>query len=304
MPLPLYDVVLLTDSRYVNPEKPDAYVQNILDEDKLLTTALNSLRLNVHRTNWDNKSFNWHSAKSIVFRTTWDYFHRFEEFNVWLNNVSKSTHLINPMELLQWNMDKHYLYDLKYKNIAIPPTQFIEKGEWDLLNALVARTNGEEFIIKPAVGGAGRLTYRFNQYSANAVFDILKKHVMEESFLLQEFQPSILSKGEVAYMVIDGKFTHAVLKKAKPGDFRVQDDFGGTVHEYTASESEIEFALNVVKACAIRPVYARVDVIWDAQSNPCVSELELVEPELWMRFYPESADLFAMAILNQLNAIQ
>ena len=29
--------------------------------------------------------------------------------------------------------------------------------------------------------------------------------------------------------MINGQFTHAVLKKAKPGDFRVQDDFGGTV---------------------------------------------------------------------------
>ena len=30
---------------------------------------------------------------------------------------------------------------------------------------------------------------------------------------------------------MNGIYTHAVLKKAKSGDFRVQDDFGGSVEK-------------------------------------------------------------------------
>ena len=49
-----------------------------------------------------------------------------------------------------------------------------------------------------------------------------------------------------------------LLKKAKPGDFRVQDDYGGTVHNYVPNVEEINFAETAVKACPEIPVYARV----------------------------------------------
>ncbi|MEO0438812.1 MAG: hypothetical protein AAF098_18120, partial [Pseudomonadota bacterium] len=65
---------------------------------------------------------------------------------------------------------------------------------------------------------------------------------------MQPFQHRIVSEGEVSMMVFNGQFTHAVLKKAKAGDFRVQDDFGGTVDDYTPTEEEIEFAKNTVRA--------------------------------------------------------
>jgi hypothetical protein len=114
--------------------------------------------------------------------------------------------------------------------------------------------------------------------------------------LLQEFQNPVLEKGEVAYMLFGGKYSHAVLKKAKPGDFRVQDDFGGTVHDYQPSAEEIEFAEHAVGYCQPAPIYARVDVIWNNQDELCVSELELIEPELWSRKHHGAAELFAEAL--------
>jgi len=97
-------------------------------------------------------------------------------------------------------------------------------------------------------------------------------------------------------MVIDGKFTHAVLKIAKKGDFRVQDDFGGTVHNYKPTSEEIDFAERVVKACELNPIYARVDMFTDNDGQLAVSELELIEPELWFRKNPDAADKLAFAI--------
>ena len=93
------------------------------------------------------------------------------------------------------------------------------------------------------------------------------------------------------------------MKKAKPGDFRVQDDFGGSVEKYIPSEEEINFAENVVAACDPLPLYARVDMIWDNNNIPAVGELELVEPELWFRYYPKSADLLAESIYNKVQII-
>jgi len=114
--------------------------------------------------------------------------------------------------------------------------------------------------------------------------------------ILQPFQHNIVSKGEISFVIINGEFTHAVLKNAKKGDFRVQDDFGGTVQQYTPTEKEISFAEKTVKACKELPIYARVDAFLDNNNKLALAELELIEPELWFRNNPESADKLAIAI--------
>jgi len=292
----LFDVVILTDSRYVAPSKPDIYTQNILDEDELVKKALERKGLRVGRTNWDNPQFDWSQTDHILFRTTWDYFDRFPEFDKWLQQVSTQTQLINPAELIRWNIDKHYLIDLQQAGIHIPPTYFIEPGDELGLAKHFLATSWSDVILKPAISGAARHTYRINTSNIAAHETIFKELIAQESMLLQEFQQQVVSKGEISLMVFGGKFSHAVLKKAKLGDFRVQDDFGGSVHTYQANTEEIAFAEKVVTACSSLPAYARVDVIWDNQDNLAVSELELIEPELWFRLHPPAADFLAAAI--------
>lgn len=295
------DITLLTDARYVNPSTIDWYIQNILEEDRLVTEALQKKGLTVTRTNWDNPEYDWTKTRFAVFRATWDYFDRFQEFSRWLSAVNDKTSLINPLSLVRWNMDKHYLRDLKNRGITIPPTLFVEPGEIRSLSEIVKSTGWNDCILKPAVSGAARHTYKLNESNVKDHEMIFRKLIGEESMLIQEFQHQITMKGEVALMLFGGKFSHAVLKKAKAGDFRVQDDFGGTVHKYLPSQQEIEFAEHVVATCKPLPVYARVDVIWDNQNNLSVSELELIEPELWFRKHPLAADIFAKAILKKIE---
>lgn len=297
------DITLLTDARYVNPSTIDWYIQNILDEDKLVLEALNKKGLTVTRTNWDNPEYDWTKTRFAVFRTTWDYFDRFPEFSQWLSSVNNKTNLINSLSLVKWNMDKHYLHDLEDRGIHIPPTLFVEPGEIRSLSEIIKLTGWADCILKPAVSGAARHTYKLNAANIKNHETIFRKLIDEESMLIQEFQHQIITKGEVALMVFGGKFSHAILKKAKDGDFRVQDDFGGSVHDYLPSQQEIDFAEHVVSSCSPKPVYARVDVIWDNQNRPCVSELELIEPELWFRKNNRAAEMFADAVSNyiQLN---
>lgn len=295
------DITLLTDARYVNPSTIDWYIQNILEEDRLVTEALQKKGLTVTRTNWDNPEYDWTKTRFAVFRATWDYFDRFQEFSRWLSAVNDKTSLINPLSLVRWNMDKHYLRDLKNRGITIPPTLFVEPGEIRSLSEIIKSTGWNDCILKPAVSGAARHTYKLNESNVKDHEIIFRKLIGEESMLIQEFQHQITMKGEVALMLFGGKFSHAVLKKAKAGDFRVQDDFGGTVHKYLPSQQEIEFAEHVVATCKPLPVYARVDVIWDNQNNLSVSELELIEPELWFRKHPLAADIFAKAILKKIE---
>lgn len=296
MKKPFFDVVVLTDRRYVNPEITSTYVQNVITEDSLVVNALKKEGLQVTRIAWDDSDFDWSNTRFALFRTTWDYFDRFTEFSIWLENVSKQTKLINSERLIKWNLDKHYLQHLHNKGVPIPPTLFIEKGAATTLQALCNKKGWQEVILKPCVSGAARHTYKINQENISEHEHIFKTLVANEAMMLQPYLKNVTNKGEISLMVFNQTVTHAILKKAKPGDFRVQDDFGGTVHPYTPTKNEIDLALQAVNACIEMPVYARVDIMLDNNNNLVVSELELIEPELWFRENPEAATILAKQI--------
>ena len=117
--------------------------------------------------------------------------------------------------------------------------------------------------------------------------------------LFQEFMNNITSNGEISLIMIGGKYTHAVKKIAKNGDFRVQDDHGGRVEKYIANEVEILFAEKCIKESPFSPIYSRVDIVYDNKNQPSLSELELIEPELWFRNNIQAAKELANEIKKQ-----
>lgn len=292
------DVAVLTQKSFYNPKNPDWYVNQVLTEDNYVVKALQKKGLKTIRTWWDNPEIDWTKVKAVLFRTIWDYFHRFDEFSAWLDSVKNKTKLINPAEIIYWNIDKHYLKDLEKKGHTIPPTQFAEKGDSRSLKKFFSECGWGEAVLKPAVSGAGRHTYRIDKGNTADYEAVYKDLISREAMMLQEYQKYITSYGEAAFMVFNGKFSHAIIKKAKDGDFRVQDDFGGSVHPYKASEEEIRFAEEVTASVSPMPVYSRVDIIKDNNGKPAIGELELIEPELWFRFHPPAADLLAEALVN------
>lgn len=296
-----YDVIILTDKRYVNPQNLDNYIQNVLDEDNYVKTALENQGLKVARLSWDDTTFDWSTTKYILFRTTWDYFDRFPEFSKWLNTVSKQTTLLNSEKIIRWNIDKHYLQDLQQDGVHICESYFIEKGTQSTLKKLSLKYDLKDFVLKPCISGAARHTYKINSENINEYEETFSSLITEEAMIIQPFQYNIIEKGEISLMVMNGKFTHAVLKIAKSGDFRVQDDFGGSVHNYIPTKEEIAFAENAVKACVETPIYARVDVFTDNNGKLAIAELELIEPELWFRNYPAAADELAKGIKQLTN---
>ncbi len=304
MSVRLYDVVLLTESRYAAAEAApdDWYLQQILTEDRLLIEALQMRGLKAVRKDWADPTFDWASARLAVFRTTWDYFHRFAEFSAWLEQVAPLVQLVNSPRLIRWNIDKHYLLALEARGIPIPPTCLIRRGEAASLAQWHERCGWveQETVLKPAISGGARHTYRIRpgqwaQYEA-----VFQQLIAAEDMLLQPFQHTVLTQGEVSLMVIGGRYTHAVQKIAQPGDFRVQDDFGGTVHTCLPSAEAVALAERAVAACPELPVYARVDLVRANHGGLVIMELELIEPELWLRFHPAAALQMADALAQLL----
>ena len=180
--------------------------------------------------------------------------------------------------------------------VNICETYFIEKGSNVSLQDLVHEHDLDTFVIKPCISAGAFHTYKIQKEEAADREVLFKKLLEEYSIMLQPFQYNIVTKGELSLMVMNGTYTHGILKKAKAGDFRVQDDYGGTVHDYQATPEEITYAENAVKSCPEMPVYARVDVFLDNQNKLALAELELIEPELWFRNHPEAADELARGI--------
>ena len=298
-----FDVVLLTDSRYVNPKKIDPYIQNVLKEDRLVMDGLEKLNLRTIKKDWNDTNFNWSSTKSAIFRSTWDYFDQFSNFRNWLELVKEQCYLINPYEQINWNLDKHYLLDLQKLDLPIVESVFVSKKTQLNLETISKSKNWKDIVIKPTISGAARHTYHLKNDEIKKFQDKWLSLTNNEDFMVQEFQKNILSTGEIAVMLFGGEYSHSVLKKAKKGDFRVQDDFGGSVEIINPSLEIIELAEKTVKSLKTMPLYARVDIIFDNVSNPVISELELIEPELWFRFKEESAYKLAEIVKDFLNKL-
>ena len=296
-----FDVVLLTDHRYVSPKENNQYIKNVLTEDGLVEKALNKLGLRTTKKDWNDSDFDWDSTHIALFRTTWDYFDQFPNFNKWLEKVKTKCTLINTYEQIRWNLDKHYLNDLKKWGVHIPKSEFIKRNSNISLEEISSNNNWNEIVIKPTISGAARHTYRLKNEEIKNFESKWENLISNEDFIIQEFQNNIIEKGEVAVMLFGGQYTHSVIKKAKSGDFRVQDDFGGSVENYQPSKEMIALAKKAIKQLKPTPAYARVDIIWDNQSKIAVSELELIEPELWFRFNESAADKLAAEIKDFLK---
>lgn len=303
--MPEFDITLLTQRKYLSAEPQkgfiDDFTADLLKEDRLLTTALEKRGLKVTRTNWDNPDFDWGDTGHVIVRTPWDYFSRYDEFLPWFENTNKITKFINSYETIVWNIDKHYMLDLEKAGINMPATVFVEPGDKRSLAVIAADTGWDEFILKPAVSGGAWHTYLVDQNNIQDHEEIFRELTKDKCMLLQEYQRSISDKGEVSFIVLGGKFTHAILKKSKPGDFRVQANHGGTIEDYSPSEEEVNFAEDIIKKSNVEIAYARVDVLWDNNDELCLCELELFEPELWFRKNPPAAEVFADTILRTIN---
>ncbi len=295
-------ITLLTESRYHQPVEIDWYIQQVLDEDRLIQDALQRRGFHVDRRAWTDPEVNWAEQDVLIFRSTWDYFHRFDAFRDWLTSIPSSVTCVNPLELIWWNLDKHYLLDLDAAGVSIVPSFFKcpdKTGDANNLPHLedwCRETGGEEWVLKPAISGAGRHTYRFRKEDIPDLEAAFHDLISKECMLLQPFQNRVLTEGEVSVMVVNGEITHAVRKIAKSGDFRVQDDFGGMVADHIASEEERDLAKRAMAVCRPPALYGRVDIMTTNSGKKAVSELELIEPEMWYRKQPLAATRFADAV--------
>jgi glutathione synthase/RimK-type ligase-like ATP-grasp enzyme len=263
-------------------------------ESHLLLAALARRGISAELVPWDSAQ-QWASYRLVVVRTPWDYFSRLAEFLDWARTTSALTDFVNPFSVIEWNSHKAYLRELASAGVATVPTLWLTRGAGDAASALCDRGWGQ-VVVKPAVsiGAIGAMRARA---ADPACVRHVEQLVAEGDVMIQPFVSSVATDGEVSLIYFGGAFSHAICKRPAPGDFRVQDMYGGTVHAHQPSDAEYELALRALACVPSSPTYARVDLV-ELDSKPALMEIELIEPELFLGASELAVDRFA-AVLQQ-----
>lgn len=266
-------------------------------DDALLQDALEHLGFEVENPVWSDASVQWGSFDVVVVRTTWDYHLNLESFLEWSESVAAKTRLFNSPKLMAWNAHKAYLEALDRTGIPVVPT-LVVRSESDLDR--ISNFGSGKLVVKPEVGASALDTL------VHDTADSAKRHanaLLANGFaLVQPFQNSVLSDGEISLVWISGTVTHAIRKRPKPGDFRVQIDHGGTNERIVIPQEGAAIAEACMANVERGALFARIDLIRDEMGELRLMELELIEPELMFEWAPESAPLLAEAIRDALPA--
>lgn len=220
----------------------------------------------------------------------WGYHLDIGRWQALLANWPADRPLLNPPALLAWNSRKTYLRDLDASGIPIVPSIF-GPADADTVAAAFAHFGCGELVAKPQVSGGAWRTVRIRRGdAADPIADAI----------LQPFLPAVGDEGELSFLFIGGRFSHAVRKVAAAGDFRIQPQFGGRFARFDPAPADRALAERVVGAAPAPPLYARVDLIRLADGSLALMELELIEPDLYLDHGDDVAGRLANALVARL----
>ncbi|WP_421942736.1 ATP-grasp domain-containing protein [Pedobacter sp.] len=231
---------------------------------------------------WNDENVNWENYQLAILKSPWDYFDLYEDFKTWLNLLEeKNIRLLNPIDVVRWNADKHYLKDIESAGLNITPSIFITNVEEINLNTFFEKFNTDKLIVKPCISGGAKNTFKVTLDNVEEINQKLRLLIQNEDFIIQPFLAEILESGEWSFIFFNGIYSHTLVKKAKQGDFRVQPAHGGSVHVQNPDQGLIEIAAEYVRLFAKNCLYARVDGTF-VNNQFLLMELELIEPFLFL----------------------
>jgi glutathione synthase/RimK-type ligase-like ATP-grasp enzyme len=241
----------------------------------------------------------------VLLRSAWDYTARLQEFLAWAEHIGAHARLLNPTAVVRWNTDKHYLGALAAAGVPVVPSVFIEPGEDTgvALDRFLSAHVAAEFVVKPSIGAGSRDAQRYGRDEhALALAHARRLLDAQRSVLLQPYLDRVDEHGETALIYFAGTFSHAIRKGPllRRGEGPTRALFAVEhITPRAPSAAELEVAARTLAAMPFgQLLYARVDLIHDADGAPRVLELELTEPSLFFAQAEGSARRFAQAILH------
>lgn len=266
-------------------------------DDKYLAASLKGLGVETIACIWNDPAVDWTKFDAVLIRSIWDYFKHYASFKQWLSQLPVPT--INNKELLLWNSDKRYLIELANYGVPIIPTQVV--SAWQLQGALAAMPS-REVVIKPTISGTAWHTVR-GVAGETEFAQSVAQLPSELDYLVQPYLPEVASDGEWSLLFFDGEYSHAVIKRPKAGDYRVQSDYGGVALPAEPNADLVASAARVLEAAAAightDAAYARIDGVI-SQGRFLLMELEMIEPFLHLGNRADASERFAANLFKRL----
>lgn len=269
-------------------------------DDQIFQRALERRGARTRAMLWDAPA-DWATFDAVVVRSCWDYHLRHAEFLAWVDRVERAGVVLhNAPSILRWNSDKRYLRDLEQAGVDVVHTRWVDASSAPpALASVLAEEGWREAVIKPAISASATDTWRIPAGDVAAWEDRFRQMARRGQVMIQPFVAEVSREGEWSLVFIGGEFSHALLKRPAPGDFRVQTEHGGSQQLARPDPALVRAAETVLSCAPGAPSYARVDgCVVDGHFR--VMELELLEPTLYFTEGPEAAEQLADLVLAEL----
>lgn len=244
-----------------------------------LRSGFATLGLTIEPVLWDEADQHAGDYDALLPLMVWDYFEGNEaRFLDIMARAEKMTPVLNTPDLLRWNSDKSYLEELAVRGAKVIPTLRVDGVTSDHAARAFETFGTDRIVIKPQVGGGA---WRQALYTQGEPWPAAGQ-LPPEGALIQPFLPSVTAEGEYSFLYFGGAFSHALLKTAKPGDYRIQSLYGGAEEGYAPTDAEKAVAQAVLATLDTPPLYARVDLLRGLDGQLALIELEMIEPYLYL----------------------
>ena len=279
-------------------------------DDRPLHAALAARGARVEQPAWDDPGVAWGRYDAVLLRTTWDYAARRDAFVEWLWTASGATRIYNRPRVCEWNTHKGYLLDLEREGVPIAPTAWLRTGQRVDVASLMAERGWSRGFLKPVFGQTARETLRGGPRpppppAAQAHLDRL---LPSEGLMLQPYLSRVETEGEFSVVFVDGRACHGVRKVPVAGDYRVQDDFGASDGPWSLPDEVVELSRFAMASAEVHLaleeplLYGRADWLRTDPGDWVLTELEVVEPSMFFRHGPQTAERLAEALLDRVRA--
>lgn len=264
----------------------------------LLPPALARRGIEARWVSWSDDTVDWAGADLVAVRSTWDYHRRLPEFLAWAERVGRQVPLLNGADVFAWNADKAYLLDLAV-DLPVVPSRLVDDTDLAVALAAALAEHGE-VVLKPRTGAGG-----VGLVVAARTDDPRLADLGAGPWLLQPVVASVRTTGERSLFVLDGAVVSQVDKVAPSDDLRVHPQYGGSSRPVPLDPAAVDLAERATAWLGERfgrPLpYARVDLL-EVDGALAVSEVELIEPGLYLDLVPGNAEAFADVVVGALGA--
>lgn len=275
--------------------------RSLTADDQLAVQALKQLHIEARPLVWtETEPSALPNGSTIILRSVWDYHLRSEEFLAWVSRAeAHGATLINKPSTILWNMDKRYLSELARAGVSTIPTERVRRGSATSLANILGMRGWVRAVVKPAISASAFETWRVGREADGTTTSDDEERfvnlVAQRDVMVQPYVPEIETAGEWSIIFIDGAYSHSVIKHPAAGDFRVQEDYGGTRKRVTPSLHLITAAHRALDCVPGRPLYARIDGVETADGF-MLMEAECIDPVLFFSFDERAATRFAESI--------